>query len=141
MQCPTVIIPIIYYLHHHYQLSKCQAEPYRVALQPGDLVTLLLLHQEGDLLQDVVALLLRHGVALGLLHQLQLEVTGDAGDLPALLPGNLLVVKLRDLVALLGDHGAAAGRGGQLLVGETGRGSHQLGCLDPAGDQGRVSQG
>ena len=89
---------------------------YRVTLQPGHLVALLLLHEVGDLLQDVVALLLRHGVALGLLHQLELQVTGDPGDLAALLPGHLLVVHLRDLVALLGHDGPAARGGGELLV-------------------------
>ena len=77
---------------------------YRVTLQPRHLVALLLLHKVGDLLQDVVTLLLGHRVTLGLLHQLELQVTGDPRDLPALLPGHLLVVQLRHLVTLLSDH-------------------------------------
>ena len=109
---------------------------YRVTLQPGHLVALLLLHEVGDLLQDVVALLLRHGVALGLLHQLELQVTGDPGDLAALLPGHLLVVHLRDLVALLGHDRPTARRGGELLVREAGRRGDDLG----GGHQGGVGQ-
>ena len=55
-------------------------------------------------LENVVALLHRDGIALGRLHQLQLEVAVDSGHLPALLPRHLLGVDLGHFVTLLSDH-------------------------------------
>ena len=109
-----------------------KTDSYLSALKFGNVFTLLVIHQEGNLLVQVLALLHRDHLTHGLLRGsmkthvkkivsprhlvfLQLEMADNVGHLLAFLIRKLSLNLDWNLAATLGDYSAAAGGRGDLL--------------------------
>ena len=109
-----------------------KTDSYLSALKFGNVFTLLVIHQEGNLLVQVLALLHRDHLTHGLLGGsmktlvkkivsrhlvfLQLEMADNVGNLLAFLVRQFPLNLDWDLPATLGDYSTTAGGSGDLLI-------------------------